>query len=189
MTNNKLFLPAIVLFILSFTADKNIVEFRYPKNKEATVVMSTDKFEEFDKEWRGTDYYYYSNKNKDSILCSVLFYKLNDDEVKRFVDFPRQLLGSPQTSPAYPLAYFSQYSPTKKYEVNEQKWGDLSTDFMFRQTDIPEFEGQKTNQKNMFAYTMFGKDLFVNIHLSKINCTATDSIFMRQILDGLKKKK
>ena len=186
--NKKIFLPGIILFLLSFAADKNIIEFRYPKNKEAVVVMSTDRFGKFEKEWRGTDYYYSTN-NSEGVICSVLFYKLNEDEVQRFVDFPRQLLGSPQTSPAYPQSYFSQYSPTKKYEVNEQKWGDPSTDFMFRQTDIPEFEGKKVNQKNMFGYAMFGKDLFVNIHLSKINCTATDSMAMRQILESLKKKK
>ena len=150
--------------------------------------MTTNKFEKIEKEWRGTDYYYIT-ENKDGFICSVLFYKLNPDEVKQFVEFPRQLLGSPQNSPAYPQSYFSSYSPTKKYEINEQKWGDLTGDFMFRQTDIPEFEGKKVNQKNMFAYAMFGKDLFVNIHLSKGNCTPTDSLEMRQILEGLKKKK
>jgi hypothetical protein len=189
MKSKTILLTILTVGLLSFVSgDKNTIEFNYPKDKTATVTMTTDMFKKFNKEWRGTDYYYSAN-NKDGFICSVLFYKLNADEVKQFVDFPRQLMSGPETSPAYPQTYFSIYSPTKKIETNEQKWGDVSSDFMFRQTDIKEFEGKKVNQKNMFAYAMFGTDLFLNIHLSKENCSASDSTAMREILDGLKKKK
>ncbi len=60
---------------------------------------------------------------------------------------------------------------------------------MFRQNDIAEFEGRKVKQKNMYGYFMADKYLFVNINLSKIDYTPSDSTTMRQILRSLIKKK
>jgi hypothetical protein len=115
-------------------------------------------------------------------ICSVLFYKLNSDEQKAMVE----PLGG-MTSAGIPFLYFSESSNLKKYERNNVGWGEMEDDFMFRQNDILELQGIKINQKHMYAYAMFGKDLFVNIHLSKINCTPGDSTAMRKIMHTLKK--
>lgn len=179
----------IAIFIFSISCSSNKIsrqanEFSYPKSKDATIIMASDKFEDFKEEWRGDDYYYICEEGDRGIICSILFYKLNKQEQIRMVD-PY----GDATSPSIPLLYFSSNSNLKNYESNKQSWGEMTEDFMFRQADIVEFDGKKVNQKNMFAYCMFGKDLFVNIHLSKVNCTAEDSTAMRQILAGLKKKK
>lgn len=182
----KLLFTISILSFLFFSNDKKDLEFNYPKNKQAILIMNTDKFENFKKEWRGEDYYYLCENGKDQIICSVLFYKLNKDEQKMMVDsFDPE---GQTTSPILPLTHFMN-SNLRKYEQNNQIWGEATDDFMFKQNDILEVERKKINQKNMYAYCMFDKNLFVNIHLSKINCTSKDSISMRQILDGLKKKK
>ncbi|SDY20932.1 hypothetical protein SAMN05444397_10146 [Flavobacterium aquidurense] len=185
MTKKILFSILIISF-LSFSSEDKTVELSYPKNEAATIIMKTNLFDKFEKEWRGEDYYYLCEKGESKIICSVLFYKLNKDEQKMMVDsFDPE---GKTTSPIIPFTYFMN-SNLAKYEKNFAKWGEPTDDFMFKQTDIPEFEGQKVNQKNMYAYCMFGKDLFVNIHLSKINCTKQDSIVMRKVLNDLKKKK
>ena len=179
----------LTVFLFSFTGDKNLIEFNYPKRKEAVFTMNTNKFKKFKEEWRGQDYYYLCENGDGGIICSVLFYKLNENEQKMLVEAPQQLLKFPESSPGYPLAYFSNNSNLHEFESNNQQWGDPSGDFMFSQSDIKEMQGFKVNQKNMNGYAMFGKDLFVNIHLSKIAYTPEDSTAMRQILDGLAKKK
>ena len=179
-------IAAIGLF--SFAPGGDTIEISYPKNSEAVILMTAGKFKPFQQEWRGTDYYY-SAQSDHGILCSVLFYKLEDGEVKSLVTDVAHMINGPEASPAYPLTYFATYSNTKEFETNDQKWGDPAADFMFRQMDIKEFKGEMVNQKNMFAYAMFGNNLFVNIHLSKVNCTPADSVEMRQILEALKKKK
>lgn len=181
---NKLTIYLIVLTttLMSFTGDKNVIEFAYPKRNDAKFTMTTDKFKNFTKEWRGEDYYYMCENGNSNIICSVLFYKLNKDEQKLMVDPMGGMI-----TPGIPLIYFSERSNLKKYERNNNSWGEMTDDFMFRQNDILEIEGVKMKQKHMYAYCMFGKDLFVNIHLSKTNYTADDSTAMRQILDGLKK--
>ncbi len=40
----------------------------------------------------------------------------------------------------------------------------------------------------MYGYAMFGDDLFVNVHLSKMNCSADDISEMKEILNSLKKE-
>lgn len=167
--------------------DKELYEFSYPKRDHTTITLSADGFKKFTKEWRGTDYYYYS-ENKDGMICSILYYKLNEEEKLSLVDVMKVAIGGPDISPGYPFAYFSNYSNLKKYETNVEKWGGPTDDFMFRQTDITEFEGLKTKQKHMYGYFMADKDLFVNIHLSKMDYTAADSTVMRQILSSLVKK-
>ena len=185
--NSKLTVAILSISLLSFAPAKDNAEFNYPKNKDASLLI-TANFKKIDKEWRGTDYYY-SSQTEDGILFSVLFYKLEADEVKSLVDMPAKMMNGPETSPAYALTYFATYSNTKDLETNDQKWGSPSDDFMFRQADIKVFQGKEVNQKSMYGYAMFGKDLFVNIHLSKTNCTPADSTEMRQILETIKKKK
>ena len=96
--------------------------------------------------------------------------------------------------PSGPIAgiayiYFSTNSNLKRYEKNDETWGDVTDEFMFRQNNILEFEGVKMRQKHMYAYGMLGKDLFVNVHLSKTNYTTEDSTEMRRILASITKKK
>ena len=168
--------------MLSFsTISKNDFEFSYPKRAKTTMTSKLDNFKKFDKEWRGTDYYYFSTST-DSLNCSVLYYKLNKDEQKQYVD----IFGG-MTNAGIPFAYFSENSNLKKYEINAENWGKMTDDFMFRQNDISEFEGVKIHQKHMYAYTMFDKDLFVIIHLSKVNYSPQDSTTMRTILNSFKK--
>lgn len=179
----------LIIGLLSFKFDTlKLFEFDYPKVKGTTITLNTDKFKKFTKEWRGSDYYYYS-ESKDGIICSILYYKLNEEERLALVEAPRVAMGSPEISPAYPFFYFFNYSKLKKYEENEERWGEPTDDFMFRQNDITNFEGVKINQKHMYGYCMVKNDLFVNIHLSKVNPTSADSVAMREILSSLTKKK
>jgi len=169
--------------LLSFTVfDKEDFDFNYPNRKKTTITSKLTNFINFTKEWRGTDYYYYA-MSADSIICSILYYKLNKGEQKQYVD----LFGG-MTNSGIPFAYFSENSNLKKYEKNVSNWGKMTDDFMFRQNDITEFEGIKISQKHMYAYTMFDKDLFVIVHLSKTNYSSADSTTMKGILDNFKKK-
>lgn len=193
MKKKLIILLALTIVSIAFTSNKKEIEFNYPKDKNASFFMMTDKFKKFKKEWRGADYYYMCESGDDGFVCSVLFYKLTNEEKLMYVDHMKVLLDKevpnfPAISPIYPQAYFTTKSNLAQYESNKSLWGDLKSDFMYSQADILEFNGVKVNQKHMYAYTMFGKDLFVNIHLSKVGCTREDSTVMRQILDGLKIK-
>ncbi|WP_430813857.1 hypothetical protein [Carboxylicivirga sp. RSCT41] len=173
--------------ILAFKSDKNEVVFKYPKLKDKEIVMKTSAFEKFRKEWRGKDYYYLCDKGHNGMVCSVLFYKLNEEEKMMYVDLARAMIGKecPEISPAFPLAYFTNYSNLKKYETNISKWGNKGDDFMFSHADIKDFNGTQINQKHMYAYAMMSNDLFVHIHLSKTFCTKNDSIVMAKTLNSL----
>lgn len=176
---------ALAAALLSFkSTDSTVFEFSYPKRDNTTIRLTATDFKKFKKEWRALDYYYFG-EGKNGIVCSVLYYKLNDDEVVSLVDAPKKALDGPDISPVYPLAYFSNHSNLKKFEKNNVNWGEPTDDFMFRQNDITEFNGVKIRQKHMYAFSMIDKDLFVNIHLSKVECTRTDSAAMRQILSSL----
>ncbi len=183
MKFTKYVLTFLAFGLLSFTFIETAdYDFNYPKRKKTTITTKLNNFKKFSKEWRGTDYYY-NAMSSDSIICSVLFYKLNKDEQKQYVD----IFGG-MTNAGIPFAYFSENSNLKKYEKNISNWGKMTDDFMFRQNDITEFEGVKISQKNMYAYTMFDKDLFVIVHLSKTNYSSIDSSIMKEILDNFKKK-
>jgi hypothetical protein len=179
-----------VLFLTTLWAFKfeevKTFEFSYPKVENTTITIEAEGFKKFKKEWRGTDYYY-MGVSESGIICSVLYYKLNDDEKSALVDAPKAALAGPAISPAYPFAYFKNYSNLKQYEKNDSEWGLATDDFMFRQNDITEFGGAKINQKHMYGYCMVNENLFVNIHLSKVEYTAADSLAMRQLLNTLKK--
>ena len=191
MENVKRLIGIVVITtgLLSFKYDEaKLFQFNYPKKDKTTITLKAENFKKFSKEWRGSDYYYYA-EGKDAMVCSILYYKLNDEEKASLVDAPKVAIGGPDISAAYPFTYFTTYSNLKKYEENASSWGQPSDDFMFQQNDITNFNGVKINQKHMYGYCMAGKDLFVNIHLSKVNCTSTDSTTMRQILGSLTKSK
>jgi hypothetical protein len=174
----------VTTFLLSFKlSESKLFEFNYPERDNTTIVFKANNFDQFKKEWRGEDYYYFG-VSQDSIICSILYFKLNKDEQKLLVEPFGGI-----TSAAMPFVYFSDYSKLKKYEKNNEKWGEMTDDFMFRQNDIEDFNGIKMKQKHMYAYGMFYKDIFINMHLSKTNYTASDSIAMREILSSLVKKK
>jgi hypothetical protein len=187
MQNKKIIflLTAITLFSFKLI-DKKVFEFQYPKLKESAINLSADHFKKFSKEWRGTDYYYFAEE--DGFICSVLYYKLNEEEKVSLVDMPKAVLGAPESSPAYPLAYFENYSNLKSMERNDSSWGQPTDDFMFRQNDVV-IGGTKFAQKHMYGYCMIGKDLFVNVHLSHVGCTPADSTEMVEMLRSLVKKK
>lgn len=174
----------IIIGLLSFSlADKKINEFSYPKREKTTINLKAGGFKEFKKEWRGADYYYYG-ESSDGIICSVLYFKLNEKEQHSYVD---KFGGT--TGAGIPFAYFSENSNLKNYEKNIENWGTMTDDFMFKQSNITDFSGVKLKQKHMYAYSMFDKDMFVNIHLSKTNYNPADSTTMREILNSLTKRK
>jgi len=179
----KNFLLFSILGLFSFTlADKNIFEFLYPKRKGTDITFSAEHFKKFSKEWRGSDYYYFGEA--DGFVCSVLYYKLNDDEKLQLVDAPKKAIGGPEKSPAYPYAYFKEFSNLKSMEKNDSSWGKPTDEFMFRQNDVI-IDGTQFSQKHMYGYAMVDKDLFVNIHLSKTGCSTSDSTEMMDILKSL----
>jgi hypothetical protein len=173
----------LILGFFSFKiVEKTTLEFQYPKREKTKITLKAEGFKKFTKEWRGEDYYFYGVSN-DKMICSVLYFKLNKDEQKLMVD-PVGI-----TSAGIPFIYFSDNSNLKKLEKNNASWGKMEDDFMFRQNEIEDVEGIKLHQKHMYAYGMFDKDLFVNIHLSKTSYTDADSTEMREILKSLTMKK
>lgn len=183
MKNFKFLVILLTLGLISFTFGiKENFDFSYPKRKGTTISLIGQNFSDFNKEWRGSDYFYLG-MNKDSIICSILFYKLNKNEQKLMVE-PFGI-----TTAGIPFIYFSKNSNLKKYEKNNFSWGEMTDDFMFRQNDVLDLEGMKLKQKHMYAYAMFDKDIFVNVHLSKNNYTLSDSLAMREMLNSLKKQK
>ena len=187
MTLKKWLFVFTVIGLLSFKlADKKVFEFNYPKRKGVDISLSADHFKKFTKEWRGTDYYYYAEG--DGFISSVLYYKLNDDEKVELIDAPKTAISGPDKSPAYPYAYFKNYSNLKSMERNDSSWGKPTDDFMFRQNDVV-IDGTQFSQKHMYGYAMVDKDLFVNIHLSKTGCSTSDSTEMMDILKSLTIKK
>jgi len=185
---SKIFLALVTMFsILPFNSNqKKVFDFAYPKRKGTEITLSAEHFKAFTKEWRGSDYYYYTES--DGLICSVLFYKLNNNERKDLIDVPKAAIGGPEKSPAYPYSYFKNYSNLKSMERNDSTWGSPTDDFMFRQNDVV-LEGTQFSQKNMYGYAMVDKDLFVNIHLSKTACSNSDSTEMVDILKSLTIKK
>lgn len=196
MKLKQILFAIIILGFLSFNiVEKKSFEFNYPKQKEAKISMLSDHFKKFDKEWRGSDYYYYAEK--DGYICSVLFYKLNEEEKLSLVEVPKVVFGKkfkeagkefPENSPIFAYAYFKNYSNLKSLETNDKSWGEMTDDFMFRENVI-NIEGTKITQNHMYGYAMFGNDLFVNIHLSKMNCTEDEVLEMKEILNSLRKEK
>ena len=94
----------------------------------------------------------------------------------------------PENSPIFAHSYFKNYSNLKKMEENDESWGEMTEDFMFRKNEI-NFAGSKVKQNHMYGYAMYGTDLFVNVHLSKQNCSESDLKEMEQIINSLRKVK
>ena len=187
MLQKKWLLIFFVFGLLSFNlSDIKVFDFSYPKRKGTDIQFSADHFKKFKKEWRGADYYYYGDG--DGFICSVLYYKLNDDEKIELIDAPKAAFGGMDKSPVYPYSYFKNFSKLKSMERNDSSWGKPTDDFMFRQNDII-IEGTQFSQKHMYGYAMVDKDLFVNIHLSKTGCSSADSSEMIDILKSITIKK
>ncbi len=183
----KLTLAFFIIGLFSFNLiEPRLFEFSYPKKKGTEITLTAQHFKKFKNEWRGSDYYYYAEQ--DGFICSVLYYKLNEEEKLTLVDAPRAAISGPDISPAYPYSYFKNYSQLKSMEKNDSSWGEANDDFMFRQNDVV-IEGTQFSQKHMYGYCMVDKDIFVNIHLSKTGCSATDSTEMMDILKSLIWKK
>lgn len=196
MKLKKVLFGIVILSVLSFNIlEKKTFEFIYPKQKEVKISLLSEHFKKFDKEWRGSDYYYFAEK--DGFVCSVLFYKLNEEEKLTLVEIPKiELVKNakeigvefPENSPMFAYSYFKNYSNLKKMEENDESWGEMTDDFMFRKNEI-NLEGSKLKQENMYGYAMYGNDLFVNVHLSKMNCSESDLKEMEEIINSLKKVK
>lgn len=179
---------------MSFNSfEKKSFEFIYPKQNNVKISLSSDHFKKFEKEWRGSDYYYYAEK--DGLICSVLFYKLNEEEKLALVEVPKIQISEkmkengkefPQDSPVFPYVYFKNNSNLKKMEENDVSWGEMTDDFMFRKNEI-NLQGSKIIQNHMYGYAMFNNDLFVIVHLSKMNCNENELKEMEEILNSLKK--
>lgn len=190
----KTLFALVIITILSFNIlEKKSFEFIYPKQDNVKISLSSDHFKKFEKEWRGSDYYYYAEK--DGFICSVLFYKLDEEEKLSLVEVPKIQISEkmkesgkefPQNSPVFPYVYFKNNSNLKKMEENDISWGEMTDDFMFRKNEI-NLQGSKIIQNHMYGYAMFNNDLFVIIHLSKMNCTENDLKEMEEILNSLKK--
>lgn len=185
----------IIFGFLSFTIiEKKSFEFIYPKQKDVKISLLSDHFKKFDEEWKGSDYYYFAEK--DGFICSVLFYKLDEEEKLSLVEVPKIVFGEkfkkagkefPENSPLFAYTYFKNYSNLKSMETNDKSWGEMTDDFMFRE-NLVNIPGTKFTQNHMYGYAMFGNDLFVNVHLSKMNCTEEDILEMKEILNSLKKE-
>lgn len=196
MKLKQILFAIIILGFLSFNiVEKRTFEFNYPKQKDAKISLLSDHFKKFDKEWRGSDYYYYAEK--DGYICSVLFYKLNEEEKLSLVEVPKAVFVNkfkeagkefPENSPIFAYTYFKNYSNLKSMETNDKSWGEMTDDFMFRENVI-NIKGSKITQNHMYGYAMFGDDLFVNVHLSKMNCTEEEVSEMKEILNSLRKEK
>ena len=190
----KTLFALVIITILSFNIlEKKSFEFIYPKQDNVKISLSSDHFKKFEKEWRGSDYYYYAEK--DGFICSVLFYKLDEEEKLSLVEVPKIQISEkmkesgkefPQNSPVFPYVYFKNNSNLKKMEENDISWGEMTDDFMFRKNEI-NLQGSKIIQNHMYGYAMFNNDLFVIVHLSKMNCTENDLKEMEEILNSLKK--
>lgn len=190
----KTLFALVIITILSFNIlEKKSFEFIYPKQDNVKISLSSDHFKKFEKEWRGSDYYYYAEK--DGFICSVLFYKLDEEEKLSLVEVPKIQISEkmkesgkefPQNSPVFPYVYFKNNSNLKKMEENDISWGEMTDDFMFRKNEI-NLRGSKIIQNHMYGYAMFNNDLFVIVHLSKMNCTENDLKEMEEILNSLKK--
>lgn len=188
------FLLAVTSFgLLSFSTSSKEFEFTYPKDKTAKVSLSSGHFKKFSAEWRGSDYYYMAEK--DGFICSVLFYKLNEEERLGLIEAPRAAMKSqleeagktlPGDSPIFAYAYFKNYSNLKSMEKNDSSWGEPTDDFMYRKNEV-QIQGTNISQTHMYGYGMFGKDLFVNVHLSRMSPSESESEEMLALLKSLRK--
>jgi len=179
--NGKLITIGLALISFGYTPlELSTHKFKYPKKKGAELKIDIPKEWEIVIEKRDQDLYYsnFSDTNGDQILLSVLFYKLNDIEKE-----PMEEIGL--NNPIIPYAFFIEKSRTTALEENANSWNN--EDFYFLDTNIEAFNSVKAHQKNIKAYCMYDFDLFVQIHLSKLNYTVTDSIQMMSIVNTLVK--
>ncbi len=188
-TKRLLLFLASAFVSLSFTFSKVVIfEFEYPTENETTIKLESDMLSKFESKWRDEDYYCLSKPiYPNGIKCSVLYSKLSKEQKAKFVDGAKAAKGSSGNSPIYALEFFSNSDKSKNEETNRNFWGKPTDDFMFRQADVSVNDHIKL--KHMYAFAMVADDIFVNVHLSKKNATAGDSIFMRSILSSVSKIK
>ena len=158
MKLRKVLFGIVVLVFLSFNVlEKKTFEFTYPKQKDVKITLLSEHFKKFKEEWRGSDYYYFAEK--DGFVCSVLFYKLTEEEKLSLVEVPKiELLEKTEetkkeyfvNSPVFAFTYFKNSSKLKKMEENEICWGKITDDFMYRKNEINI--GGKLKQNNMHVY-------------------------------------
>lgn len=180
---NLLIISALGLLSLSFIYSVfQLYSFKFPGKKNVELKINIPKKWKISKEKRGSDLYYsnLSQSNDNDILFSVLFYKLNDKEKELMVKST-----GIENNPILPYTYFLTTSRTSKIESGKSSWDN--DDFYYQDSNIEEFSGVKVHQKNMKAYCMYDDDLFVQVHLSKINYTPEDSVEMRNILNSIEK--
>lgn len=183
MKNRSLILIAGVFLLFSFvSSDTKTFSFEFPKRKHIQLKISAPSKWVIDKEKKGEDMYYtnFSKASEKDVLFSLLFFKLNEYEQKSMIG-EMGLEGNP----LLPATYFLSNNNTAKYETDNKSWED--TAFYYRDYNIETFGTLKVHQKNMKAYCMYDKDLFVQVHLSKPNYSDADSALMRSILNSLRK--
>jgi hypothetical protein len=178
----KLLIIGLVLIGLGFTQQKLVTyKFKYPKKKNVELKIDIPKEWKISKEKRGEADLYFTNitkNNGNQILFSVLFFKLNDEEKESVEELALN-------DPIVPFAFFLDKSRTVKMESKVKTWHN--EDFYFKDSNIEDFNGIKAHQKNINAYCMYGYDLFVKIHISKLNYSPADSIKMMKILNTIVK--
>ncbi|HLP18993.1 MAG TPA: hypothetical protein VK174_01755 [Chitinophagales bacterium] len=184
MNIRNLILSAIAILCLSATLPTlKTITLKFPKRKHIQLKITGPEGWSIKAEKKGEDVYYSNLSDKlteSDIMFSVLFFKLNAYEQKTMVDD----LGL-ESSPMLPAAYFLSNNPTASIETSKKSWDDST--FFYRDYNIEQVEGLSVHQKNMKAYCMYDKDLFVQIHLSKLKYTDSDSADMRSILNSLAK--
>ena len=176
-----LLITGIAIIGLGFTQlELSMYEFKFPNRKNVVLKLDIPNEWKIFEEKQGEDMYYsnFTNSNGDEILISILFYKLNDTEKK-----PIEKIG--MKDPIIPYTFFLEKSKTIKIESRIKSWNN--EDFYFHDSNIEEFNGIKVHQKNIKAYCMYDFDLFVQIHISKLNYTPSDSIQMMEVLNTMKK--
>lgn len=168
---------------LAWSPEKYV--FSYP-NTDYAIALSLNIEGNVEKHWHGDDYFY-SGLTKDTTIFFVLFFKLNAADQAELATLRERTPGTPVMTPLYPLSYFMSTAPLKQYETMTEIWGNPESGFMFRQAHVESVEGIKIDQKNMYAYTMPAKDIFVAIHISKVMCTPEDSTALRTLIESVHK--
>jgi hypothetical protein len=174
-------LPLLLVALCAFVPLADEAEFEYP-DSDVAVTMSLPGFEDFKEEWRGEDYYYFGTRESDGMVCSLLYYKLNESEKKSMAKLAEKV--PPENRSKLAQLHFRLSNKLAKLESGETTWDENG--FSFRDVNIDSFQGQDLRQKNMCAYQMYGDDLFLMVHFSKVLYTPEDSVAMRTMLTSIR---
>ncbi len=183
--NNFAFILIFIFALLSFSSarEKKFV-FSYPNVENTKIQMIAKHIDSFKKDWQGLDYLYKAKVEK--FIYTVTYHKANLKEKKLYIDKFKLKPNYVDNSPAYAASYFNaNYSSVRTKQKNEIFWGKYGDDFLYRQYDYTI--GTDFNQKYMESFATLNNEFFVWIYISKTDCTSSDSMEMREIMDGLKK--